>query len=427
MSTTATITSDTLAKEVTATAARARAAAHALAMIDTTVKNKALEKMAGAILEARKKIIAANRKDVKAATAAGVGQALIDRLTLDDARVEAMAKGLQDIARLPDPTEEIIREWSRPNGIKIRQVRVPLGVIGMIYEARPNVTAEAAGLCLKSGNAVILRGGSEAALSNKILIDVISKAAAQAGVPADVIQMLPPNDRRSTRLLSQMKGLVDLIIARGSEEMINDISLNATVPVLGHGKGVCHVYVDKTADIEKAVNIAFNSKVQRPGVCNAMECLLIHEQMMWDILPKMAGKFIKAGVEMRGDDRVVGLIPQAQAATSDDWGKEYHDLIVAIKIVDSLDEAITFINTYGSGHTDSIVTEDQAAAQKFERAVDSSCVVVNASTRLHDGGTFGFGSEIGISTQKLHARGTMGLRELTSTKFIVEGTGQIRE
>jgi glutamate-5-semialdehyde dehydrogenase len=418
---------DTLARDVTKTAANARAAARALAMVDGDVKNKALNAMADAILDARKKILAANKRDVAAAVKGDTGKALIDRLTLNDERVDGMAQGLRDIARLEDPTGEIIREWTRPNGMRIRQVRVALGVIGMIYEARPNVTAEAAGLCLKSGNAVILRGGSEAAHSNKILVELISKAAADAGVPIDSIQMLPPNDRRSTKLLTQMKGLVDLIIARGSEEMINEISLNATVPVLGHGKGVCHVYVDKAADIEKSVNIAFNSKVQRPGVCNAMECLLVHEHMMWDILPRIAGKYLKAGVEMRGDDRVVGLIPQAVPATPRDWGTEYHDKIVAIKIVDSLDEAIDHINTYGSGHTDSIVTEDKQAAAKFERAVDSACVMVNASTRLHDGGAFGFGSEIGISTQKLHARGTMGLRELTSTKFIVEGNGQIRE
>jgi glutamate-5-semialdehyde dehydrogenase len=418
---------DELKRDVTAMAARARAAARALAMIDTDTKNKALYAMAHAIVAAKKKIVAANKKDLTAAEKAGVGKALLDRLLLDDERVEAMAKGLQEIAHLEDPIGDILREWTRPNGLRIRQVRVALGVLGMIYEARPNVTAEAAGLCLKSSNAVILRGGSEAAHSNKILIDLISKAAASAGIPVDAIQMLPPNDRRSTRLLTQMKGLVDLIIARGSEEMINEISQHATVPVLGHGKGVCHVYVDKAGDIEKAVNIATNAKVQRPGVCNAMECLLVHEHMMWDILPKMAMKYLKAGVEMRGDERVVGLIPQAQPATPRDWGTEYHDKIVAIKVVDSLDEAIEHINTYGSGHTDSIVTEDKVAAAKFERAVDSACVMVNASTRLHDGGAFGFGSEIGISTQKLHARGTMGLRELTSTKFIVEGNGQIRE
>jgi glutamate-5-semialdehyde dehydrogenase len=238
--------------------------------------------------------------------------------------------------------------------------------------------------------------------------------------------MLPPQDRRSTRVLSQCTGLVDLIIARGSEEMIKDVSSHATVPVLGHGKGVCHVYVDKSADIEKAVNIAFNSKVQRPGVCNAMESLLIHEHMMWDILPKISGKYIKAGVEMRGDDRVVGLISQAKNAGERDWGTEYHDKIVSMKVVDSLEEAIDHINKYGSGHTDSIVTEDKQAAAKFEKAVDSSCVMVNTSTRLHDGGVFGFGSEIGISTQKLHARGPMALEELCSVKWVIRGTGQVR-
>ncbi len=418
---------DTLTREVTALAESARAASRALAMVDAETKNRALHAMAHAVLGAKTEIVKVNAKDVEAATAAGQSKALIDRLTLNDERVEGIAKGLQEMAHLEDPIGDVLREWTRPNGIRIRQIRVPLGVIGMIYEARPNVTAEAAGLCLKSGNAVILRGGSEAFHSNKILIELISAAASKAGIPADAIQMLPPQDRRSTRVMSQLKGLVDLIIARGSEEMINDISAHATVPVLGHGRGVCHVYIDKAADMDKAVNIAFNAKVQRPGVCNAMESLLIHEHMMWDILPKITGKYIKAGVEMRGDERVVGLIPQAHTASDRDWGTEYHDKIVSIKVVDSLDEAIEHINKYGSGHTDSIITEDKQAAAKFEKAIDSSCVMVNASTRLHDGGVFGFGSEIGISTQKLHARGTMGLRELTSTKYIVEGTGQIRE
>ncbi len=418
---------DSLVRDVTALGTQARVAARVLAMLEVDVKNKALGAMAQAIVDAKKSIVQANMKDVEAATKAGQSKALIDRLTLNDERVEGMAQGLREMEQLNDPTGEVLREWTRPNGMRIRQIRVPLGVIGMIYEARPNVTAEAAGLCLKSGNAVILRGGSEAYHSNKILIDLISDAASKAGVPAHAIQMLPPQDRRSTRILSQLNGLVDLIIARGSEEMIKDVSANATVPVLGHGKGVCHVYVDKAADMDKAVSIAFNAKVQRPGVCNAMESLLVHEHMMWDILPKISGKYIKAGVEMRGDDRVVGLIPQAKPAGERDWGTEYHDKIVSIKIVDSLDDAIEHINKYGSGHTDSIITEDKKAAAKFEKAVDSSCVMVNASTRLHDGGVFGFGSEIGISTQKLHARGTMGLRELTTTKYIVEGTGQIRE
>ena len=414
-------------REVTALADRAREAARALALVDAAVKNKALHAMAHAILASQTDIVRENTKDVEAATKAGQSKALIDRLTLNDYRVSAMAKGLQEMAHLEDPTSEVLRQWTTGNGLKIRQVRVPLGVIGMIYEARPNVTAEAAGLCIKSGNAVILRGGSEAFHSNKILINLISRAALEAGIPDNAIQMLPPQDRRSTRILSQLRGKVDLIIARGSEEMITDISSQATVPVLGHGKGVCHVYIDKAADMDKAVDIAFNAKVQRPGVCNAMESLLIHDYMMWDILPKISARYIKAGVEMRGDEKVVGLIPQAIAAEESDWGKEYHDKIVSIKVVNSLDEAIAHINTYGSGHTDSIVTEDKVAAEKFEKAIDSSCVMVNASTRLHDGGVFGFGSEIGISTQKLHARGTMGLRELTTTKYIVEGNGQIRE
>lgn len=425
--TTASVDIDTLTRDITQMADKARAASHALALLDAEAKNRALRAMADAVLANRALIVKENAKDLAAGEKAGLSKALLDRLMLNDERVEGIAKGLQEMALLQDPAGEVLREWTRPNGLRIRQIRVPLGVMGMIYEARPNVTAEAAGLCLKSGNAVILRGGSEAFHSNIVLVDLISKAATKAGIPDGAIQMLPPQDRRSVRVLSNLAGKVDLIIARGSEEMIKDVSAHATVPVLGHGRGVCHVYIDKAADIEKAVNIAFNAKVQRPGVCNAMEALLIHEHMMWDILPKISGKYLKAGVEMRGDDRVVGLVSQVKNATPHDWGMEYHDKIVAMKVVDSLEEAIEHINKYGSGHTDSIVTEDKKAAEIFEKSVDSACVMVNASTRLHDGGVFGFGSEIGISTQKLHARGTMGLRELTTTKYIVEGNGTIRE
>lgn len=422
-----TMETDKLRDDVTTLAAKAKAAAGALALVETADKNKALLKIAEEIESAKAAIVKENAKDIEAATKAGLSKALIDRLLLNDARVIAMAQGLKEMAELADPTGEVMREWSRPNGIKIRQVRVPLGVIGMIYEARPNVTAESAGLCLKAGNAVILRGGSEAYNSNKLLVELIAKALSSTKIPKDAVQFLPPQDRRSTTILSRLNGLVDLIIARGSEEMIKAVSADATVPVLGHGRGVCHVYVDKSADMEKAVNIAYNAKVQRPGVCNAMESLLIHEHLVYDMLPKIAEKYVKAGVEIRGDDRVTGLFAHAKEATEKDWGTEYHDKIVSIKVVDSLEEAIAHINKYGSGHTDSIVTEDKKAAAAFEKAVDSSCVMVNTSTRLHDGGVFGFGSEIGISTQKLHARGTMGLRELTTTKYLVEGDGQIRE
>lgn len=424
---TASVDSDKLRDEVTTQAIKAKAASQALALLSTEDKNKALLKMAEEISSAKAQIIAENVKDVEGATKANVSKALIDRLTLDAARVDGIAQGLREMAALADPIGEVLREWSRPNGMNIRQVRVPLGVIGMIYEARPNVTAEAAGLCLKAGNGVILRGGSEAFHSNKILVDVIGKALSGTKIPKDAVQFLPPQDRRSTQIMSRLTGLVDLIIARGSEEMIKAISADATVPVLGHGKGVCHVYVDKSADAEKAVNIAYNAKVQRPGVCNAMESLLIHEHMVYDILPKIAALYVKAGVEIRGDETIVGLFAHAKPATEEDWGKEYHDKIVSMKVVNNLEEAITHINRFGSGHTDSIITEDKAAAELFQKAVDSSCVMVNASTRLHDGSVFGFGSEIGISTQKFHARGTMGLRELTTTKYIVEGTGQIRE
>lgn len=418
---------DNLIQEVTDLATNARAAAMKLALVDTGTKNKALQAMAGAVLSALPQILEANALDVAAAAKNGVIKSFIERLTLDEDRVKAMAESLKEISQLPDPIGEVLREWTRPNGLRIRQVRVPLGVIGMIYESRPNVTVEAAGLCLKSGNAVILRGGSEAYNTNKTLLEAVRSALAGSDLPNESIQLLPPKDRKSIALLSRMNGLVDLIIARGSEEMINEVSSHATVPVLGHGKGVCHVYIDKAAEIDKGVRIAVNAKLQRPGVCNAMETLLVHSDMMMDILPRLAKEYISAGVEMRGDERVCGLLRQAKPATEEDWSTEYADKILSIKVVDSLEEAINHINTYGSRHTDSIVTEDKKAAEIFQKSVDSSCVMVNASTRLHDGAVFGFGSEIGISTHKLHARGTMGLRELTTTKYLIEGSGQIRE
>ncbi|OVE76336.1 glutamate-5-semialdehyde dehydrogenase [bacterium F11] len=408
-------------------AQKAREASSQLALLDTQTKNKVLLEMADDIRKGTTSIIKSNKKDVEGAKKAGRSKAIIDRLTLDAPRIDGIAEGLRDMANLPDPIGENLREWVRPNGIRIRQIRVPLGVVGMIYESRPNVTPESAGLCLKSGNAVILRGSSEAWESNQVLVRLMSQALGRCGIPSSAVQLLPPQDRKSITLLTQLNGLVDLIIARGSEKMIRAVSAQATVPVMGHGKGVCHVYLDKAADIKKAVNIAFNAKVQRPGVCNAMESLLIHEHVMFDVLPKLTEKYIKAGVEIRGDDRVVGLISKAKAVSPLDWDTEYLDKIVSVKVVDDLEEAIDHIHQHGSGHTDSIVTEDKKAADRFLKAVDSSCVMLNASTRLHDGGIFGFGSEIGISTNKLHARGTMGLRELTTTKYVVEGTGQIRE
>lgn len=421
------VEADGLRNEIVEMATRARQSGIQLGLVDTEKKNALLKAMAAGIESQADAIIAANRLDVEAAVRAGRSKALVDRLTLTTERVKAMADGLREIAALPDPIGEMIREWNRPNGILIRQVRVPLGVVAMIYESRPNVTAESAGLCLKSGNAVVLRGGSESFNSNRILVDIIGDALRRESVATHAVQLLPPHDRRSITILTQLNGLVDLVIARGSEKMIKEVSAQATVPVMGHGKGVCHVYVDKSADIEKAVNIAFNSKVQRPGVCNAMETLLVHEHLLYDMLPKITERYVKAGVEIRGDERVVGLVPSARPASAEDWNAEYLDKIVAIRIVDNLQDAINHINAYGSRHTDSIVTEDRAAADLFERSVDSACVMVNASTRLHDGGVFGFGSEIGISTNKLHARGTMGLRELTTTKYLVEGNGQIRE
>jgi len=419
--------SETIQQDIRSMAERAKEAAITLALLDPEKKNKALVRVAETIRVRKVDIIEANKLDVEQAKKEGQTKALIDRLTLNSDRVDNIADGLKEIATLSDPVGEILREWTRPNGLRIRQVRVPLGVIGMIYESRPNVTPESAALCLKSGNAVILRGGSDAYYSNRILVDLISHCLKESQIPEGAVQFLPPRDRRGITVLTQLNGLVDLIIARGSETMIQEVTADATVPVLGHGKGVCHVYLDKSADIEMAVNIAFNSKVQRPGVCNAMETLLVHEYLLYDVMPRLAEKFLKAGVEIRGDEKVAGLIPQAKSASPNDWSTEYLDKIVSIKVVNSLDEAIEHIRDYGSSHTDSIVTQDSKAADVFKKAVDSSCVMVNASTRLHDGGVFGFGSEIGISTNKLHARGTMGLKELTTTKFVVEGSGQIRE
>lgn len=416
-----------ITQEVTLLAKKAKEAAHELALLDSGGKNETLLKIAEVIAASSEKILKANSLDLAAAAKAGIGQALLDRLSLNEARIAGMAEGLRQIAKLPDPTGEVIREWTAENGLKIKQVRVPLGVIGMIYEARPNVTAEAAGLCLKAGNAVILRGGSEAFNSNKVLVELIGKAIAESPVRAGAVQLLPPQDRRSITVLSRLNGFVDLIVARGSEEMVKEVTANATVPVLGHGKGLCAIYIDKSADLESAVKIAYNAKVQRPGVCNAMETLLVHQDVMFEVVPKIAELYTQAGVEIRGDGHITGLVPQAKFATDEDWETEFHDLVVAMKVVKNVEEAIAHIHRYGSGHTDSIITDDKKTAELFLKSVDSSCVMVNASTRLHDGAVFGFGSEIGISTNKLHARGTMGLRELTTTKFIVEGQGQIRE
>jgi glutamate-5-semialdehyde dehydrogenase len=416
-----------VAEQVVRQAALARKASQRLALFTAEAKQKALESMADALLAAADDIIFHNEIDVEAAKEANLAKALLDRLTLSKTAVESMAQGVREIAAQKDPVGEVIEAWKRPSGIAIEKVRVPIGVIAMVYESRPNVTVDAAALCIKSGNAALLRGGSEAINSNRILVQILSKAAHAAGLPDGLIQQVADTSRESIQEMIRLNGLIDLVIARGSEEMINQVTKEATVPVLGHGKGVCHLYIDDAADLVMAEKIAFNAKVQRPGVCNAMETLLVHAQLAPVFLPKIAQAYEAAKVEIRGDEATRRILPNALPATEEDWRSEYLDLIVSIRIVDSLDQAIEHINRYGSGHTDSIITQDESHARLFLAAVDSAAVLHNASTRLHDGGVFGLGAEIGISTRKFHARGTMGARELTTTKYLVRGNGQIRE
>lgn len=404
----------------------AKEASYKLAALNGETRSSALITIADYILKRKNEIITANNKDLNNLDNS-VSHSLRDRLALNPKRVEEMAKSASEIAGLPDPLNEIIKEWSRPDGLKIRKVRVPIGVIGIIYEARPNVTIDSTALCLKSGNTVMLRGSQMAFNTNNALVAVIREALETTSIPGTSVQFVTDTNHESVTELVKLRGLVDLIIARGSEEMVNKVSETATVPVLGHGKGVCHVYVDAKADMKMAENIAYNAKVQRPGVCNAAETLLVHREIAGKFLPAIAAKYHNAGVEIRGDERVCRLLPGTKQAAESDWGTEYLDLIISVKVVDSLDEAIRHINTYSSGHTDTIVTEDDNSARKFLLETDSSCVMHNASTRLHDGGQFGLGAEIGISTFKLHARGTMGLTELTTTKYVVIGHGHLRK
>ena len=402
----------------------ARAAAPALARTSTEVKNAALHAGAAALRARTGEILAANAGDVEAARAAGVAPAFLDRLTLTAARVDAMAVGLEQIAALPDPVGEEIRRWSRPNGLEIRQVRVPLGVIGIIYESRPNVTADAAGLCLKSGNAVVLRGGSEAFRSNCLIADVLRDAATM--LPRDVIALVRTIDREAVRVLLRQDQLIDVIIPRGGEELIRAITEGSRIAVIQHLNGVCQLYVDRAADLAMAERLCLNAKTQRPGVCNAIENLLVHRDVAARFLPGIAAKLVAAGVELRGCPETLRHVPAARPATDADWDTEYLNLVLAVKIVDSLDDAMAFIRRHGSGLADAIVTTDTAAAERFAAEVDSAAVFVNASTRFTDGFEFGFGAEIGISTNRLHARGPMGLRELTTYKYVVRGDGQIR-
>jgi glutamate-5-semialdehyde dehydrogenase len=405
---------------------RARAAARSLASASTQAKNAALEAMAAAALRETERLLAANAQDVAAARAAGESPAFVDRLTLTSATVEAMAAGLRQIAALPDPVGEVSELKYRPTGIQVGRMRVPLGVVGIVYESRPNVTADAAGLCLKSGNACILRGGSEAFHSNQAIASCVHEGLRAAGLPEAAVQVLATTDRGTVGLLAKMDRYVDVLVPRGGKGLITRVADEATVPVLKHLDGVCHVFIDEHADPEMAVRIADNAKTQRYSPCNTMETLLVHEKIAPRVLPPLARIYAAKRVELRGDDAARALVPAMKTATEEDWTKEYLAPILAVRIVASLDAAIEHIGKYGSQHTDAIVTEHYGNAARFLREVDSSSVMVNASTRFADGFEYGLGAEIGISTNKLHARGPVGLEGLTSQKWIVLGNGQVR-
>ena len=412
---------------VKAKAQAAKRAAAKLAVTSTAVKNAALLAMAAALEAQQSEILAANERDMTAAAAKGMKSSMLDRLKLTAERISGMADGLRQVAGLADPVGNVIDGKTLPNGLHITKIRVPLGVIGIIYEARPNVTADAAGLCLKSGNAVILKGGSEAMESNKTVAAILAQAAEGAGIPADSIQFIDTSDRQAVQDLIHMNGLVDVVIPRGGAGLMQAVVRNASVPVIETGAGVCHTYVDKDADVEMAMKIAFNAKVQRPSVCNAMETLLVHKDIADKFLPMMLMMYNSSAVEICGDEAVQEYSGQVHPVTEEDWSTEYGDLRLSVKIVDSIEEAMAHIAKYGTGHSECIVTNNYQAAQLFQYTVDAAAVYVNASTRFTDGNEFGFGAEIGISTQKLHARGPMALPELTSTKYLINGNGQVRK
>jgi glutamate-5-semialdehyde dehydrogenase len=412
---------------VTTKARAARAAAVTLALCPTKTKNDALTQMARALEEKTPALLEANRADLERARAGGHPRAFLDRLTLTETRVEEMARGLREIAALPDPIGDVVETWRRPNGLEISRVRVPLGVIGFIYESRPNVTADAAGLCLKSGNAVLLRGGSEAIESNTIIAALLAKAAEKAGVPAAAIQFVDTPDRAAVAAMLELDRLLDLVIPRGGEDFVRWVAERSRVPILKHDKGLVHVYLDAAADQDMAEAIVVNAKTQRTSVCNTLETLLVHETAAPRLLPRLATRLADAGVELRGCPRSRALVPSMAPATEADWDAEYLDLILAIKVVNGLDAAIAHIRAHGTGLAEAIVTNDLAVARRFTREVDAAAVLVNASTRLVDGNQFGLGAEMGISTSRVHARGPVGVRELTTTKFVVQGDGQVRE
>ncbi len=394
--------------------------------VSSADKVDALKKIADILEEKSEDIRFRNEIDVEAAKQDGLGKALIDRLVLDDKRIKAMTEGVREVADMEDPVGKILETKSRPSGLEIEKISIPLGVIAMIYESRPNVTADAAALCLKSSNAVILRGGTEALNSNLAIGHHIREALKDSPLPQDAVQVIDDTDREIVDYLVTMKGLVDVVIPRGSEKMINEVSKKSSVPVIGHGKGLCHIYVDSSALPDMAVRIVYNAKVQRPGVCNAVETVIIHSQSAPRILPLICRKLEEAGVELRGDEKAREICSMREAV-KEDWSTEYLDLILSVKIVDSLQEAIDHIERYGSRHSDAIITEDEDSRNKFFSAVDSSCLYHNASTRFTDGAQMGLGAEIGISNQKLHARGPMGLKELTSYKYLLRGKGLVRE
>jgi glutamate-5-semialdehyde dehydrogenase len=413
--------------EVRKMARKAQEASRLMARLSTAAKDKALLAMADHLERDQERLMKENRKDLAAAERVHLSGALIDRLRLTPSVIRGMAEGLREVARLPDPVGEVIRMWKRPNGLMVGRMRIPLGVIGIIYESRPNVTADASGLCLKSGNSVILRGGSEAFHSNQAIGQVLRNVLVETGLPEEAIQMFPHTEREAIREMLQLEGEIDLVIPRGGEELIRFVTRHSKIPVIKHYKGVCHVFVDETADLEVATQICLNAKVQRPGVCNAMETLLVHQKVANRFLPKVAEALQKEGVELRGCSQTRKILSHIKEAHEEDWTQEYLDLILSVKVVKGIEEAVEHIARYGSSHTEAIVTSDYENAQRFLKEVNSSCVLVNASTRFNDGFELGLGAEIGISTSKLHAFGPMGLEELTTTKFIVYGEGQVRK
>jgi glutamate-5-semialdehyde dehydrogenase len=414
-----------LESEVISALTRARAAAPRIALATTAEKNLVLKNLADAIRASAAKIVAANQKDLKRASDDGRTGAFVERLTLNPARIDAMANSVEEVAALPDPVASVIETWKRPNGLEISKVRVPLGVIAMIYESRPNVTIDAGALCLKAGNAAVLRGGKEAIETNAYLADLIAAALKTSGLNPDSVTFIRNTDREVIQIMKQQTDLLDLIIPRGGKSL-KDALRGSSVPLMPHFDGLCHTYVDRAADLKMALEICVNAKCSRPSVCNAMETLLVHREIAAKFLPEFAARMKAAGVELRGDDATRKIIPEARVASAEDWDTEYLDLILAVKVVDSLDDAIAFIERHGSHLADTIVTGDAAAAQRFAREVDSATVYVNASTRFTDGFEFGFGAETGISTNRLHARGPMGLNELTTYKFVIAGNGQVR-